>query len=191
MERAKADIRRYFTQQEIDKGISWPKTLKRILEEEALWMVLLYRFGNWTYFRCKNPIVRLIMKILYISLQKPLKLLLGININPGAEIGKGFYIGHFGGVWIGKAKIGEFCNISQEVTIGIGGRNDLRGLPEIGNRVYIGPGAKVYGKIKIGDDVAIGANAVVSKSVPDNAVVVGNPGRIIGYNGSEGLINLE
>ena len=86
---------------------------------------------------------------------------------------------------------GEYCNISQQVVIGLGGKGDFRGIPEIGDRVYIGPGAKIFGKISIGNNVAIGANAVVSKSIPDNAVVVGNPGRIVGYEGSGSLIELQ
>jgi len=61
----------------------------------------------------------------------------------------------------------------------------------IGDRVFIGPGAAVLGPIRIGNDVLIGANAVVIRSVPDRAVVVGNPARVISFNGSFDLVSYE
>jgi serine O-acetyltransferase len=113
----------------------------------------------------------------------------GIQIPSRTRIGKGFYVGHFGGIVIsGGATIGNNCNISQNVTIGLSPRGKKKGYPTIGDNCYIGPGAKIIGNIKIGDNVAIGANAVVTKSIPDNAVVVGVPAKIISYNGSSGYI---
>jgi len=101
----------------------------------------------------------------------------GIDIPREAQIGGGLCIGHFGSIFISRhAKIGENLNISQDVTIGMSGKGESRGVPVIGNNVYIGPGAKIYGKITIGDNVKIGANAVIYKNIPDNAVVVLSPG---------------
>lgn len=115
--------------------------------------------------------------------------LFGIDLPRATQIGKGFYIGHFSGIVIsGKAIIGDNCNISQGVTIGVAGRGDKRGVPVIGNKVYIAPGAKVIGKITIGNNAVIGANAVVTHDVPDNAIVVGIPAKIISYNGSTDYI---
>ena len=74
------------------------------------------------------------------------------------------------------------------MVIGHAGRGGKQFVPIIGDRVYIGPGAKLFGKIRIGNDVAIGANAVVTKDVPDNAVVVGVPAKIISYKGSSDFI---
>ena len=68
--------------------------------------------------------------------------------------------------------------------IGEAGRGDYRGVPQIGCRVYFGPGAKVFGRIRIGDNVAIGANAVVCEDVPDNAVLGGVPARVLSLKGS-------
>ncbi len=120
-----------------------------------------------------------------------LELFVGIHIPLEVEIGWGFYIGHAGGIVVHPdAVIGANCNISQGVTIGEGGRAEARGVPRIGDRVYIAPGAKVFGKITIGNDVAIGANAVVNKDVPDSAVVGGVPAKIISMKGSAGLIIL-
>lgn len=113
----------------------------------------------------------------------------GISIPYNTQIGAGFYIGHFGGIIINnEAKIGSNCNINHGVTIGksYGGKNP--GTPTVGNYVYFGPGSKIFGGITIGNHVAVGANCVVSKDVPDNAVVVGIPGKVISYNGSSNYI---
>ena len=73
--------------------------------------------------------------------------------------------------------------------VGQANRGGNKGYPTIGDNVYIGPGAKIVGAVKVGNNVAIGANCVVTKDVPDNAVVVGVPGKIISYTGSEGYVN--
>jgi serine O-acetyltransferase len=87
--------------------------------------------------------------------------------------------------------MGECCNLSQGVTIGQAGRGHERHVPIIGDRVYIGPGAKLFGRITIGNDVAIGANAVVTKDIPDNAVSVGVPARVINFNSSREFIEFN
>jgi serine O-acetyltransferase len=114
----------------------------------------------------------------------------GISVSYTASIGPGFYIGHFGGIFVNKrAVIGKNCNISHDVTIGIKNRGDYQGTPYIGDNVYIGPGAKIIGCVKVGNNVSIGANCVVTKDVSDNSVVVGVPGREISENGSNSYIN--
>lgn len=113
----------------------------------------------------------------------------GISIPFSTTIGTGFYIGHFGCIIVNsKAVIGNNFNISQGVTIGVKNRGKNIGTPIIGNNVYIGPGAKIFGKIKIGNNVAIGANCVVANDIPDNSVVVGIPAKIISNDGSVGYI---
>ncbi|MBO0767493.1 MAG: serine acetyltransferase [Solirubrobacterales bacterium] len=115
---------------------------------------------------------------------------LGIIIPYDTQIGPGFYIGHFGEIVVNAdVRIGRNCNISQGVTLGLKARGKNAGSPVIGDNVYIGPGAKVIGGVRVGDNVAIGANCVVTSDVPDNAVVVGVPGRVISSAGSEGYIN--
>ena len=92
----------------------------------------------------------------------------GISIPSGAEFGPGLYIGHFGGIIIGEEVVaGENCTLSQGVTLG-----EHRGSPMIGACVYLAPGAKVFGPIRVGDHVAVGANAVVSEDVPSYATAV-------------------
>lgn len=85
--------------------------------------------------------------------------------------------------------IGENCNLSQGVTIGKANRDQEGGFPILGDRVYVGPGAKIFGSVRIGDDAAIGANAVVTKDVPAMGVVGGVPARLISDKGSVGYIN--
>lgn len=114
----------------------------------------------------------------------------GISIPFNTKIGKGFYIGHFGCIVVSpSAVIGKNVNISQGVTIGVANRGDKAGVAIIGDGVYIGPGAKIIGAIHIGNNVAIGANAVVTHDAPDNAVVAGVPARIISMQGAEGYVN--
>ncbi len=116
---------------------------------------------------------------------------LGISIPASTEIDSGFYIGHFGGIVVnGKSVIGKNCNISQGVTLGQANRGKNKGYPTLGDNVYIGPGAKIVGAIKIGNNVAIGANCVVTKDIPDNSVVVGIPGKVISQDGATGYINM-
>ncbi len=114
----------------------------------------------------------------------------GISIPFTTQIGNGLYIGHFGGIIINpNSKIGNNCNLSQNITLGQKNRGNLIGAPIIGDNVYIAPGVKIIGKIKIGNNCAIGANCVVTKDVPNNSVVVGIPGKVISNNGAEGYIN--
>jgi serine O-acetyltransferase len=114
----------------------------------------------------------------------------GIEIHPNTKIGYGFYIGHFGGIVINERTIiGNNCNISQGVTIGQINRGEKQGTPTIEDEVYIGPGAKIIGKINIGNNSAIGANAVVVKDVFPNTTVGGIPAKEISSIGSDGYIN--
>src|SRR5688572_31588536 len=114
----------------------------------------------------------------------------GISIPFETSIGSGFYIGHFGGIVVNEnSTIGKNCNISHGVTLGESNRGSKKGCPVLGDNVYIGPGAKIVGNVRIGNDVAIGANCVVTHRVPDHSVVVGIPGRVISQDGSAGYVN--
>lgn len=114
----------------------------------------------------------------------------GIGISYKTQIGPGLYIGHEGGIVINEQVIiGKNCNLSHQVTIGVSRRGERAGVPMIGDNVYIGPGAKIFGQIKVGNNAAIGANCVVTHDVPENGVVVGIPGKVISFEGSQGYIN--
>ena len=100
----------------------------------------------------------------------------GIEIHPGATIGKGLFIDHGMGVVIGEtAEVGDDVTIYHGVTLGGTGKDKGKRHPTVGNRVTIGSGAKILGPIKIGNNVKVGANAVVLKDVDDNVTVVGIP----------------
>ena len=108
------------------------------------------------------------------------RFLTGIEIHPGAKIGRRFFIDHGMGVVIGEtAEIGDDVLIYQGVTLGGTGNEQGKRHPTIGNNVVIGTGAKVLGSIQIGNDVKIGAGSVVVRPVPDHSTVVGIPGRIV------------
>lgn len=150
--------------------------------EYIFWMRTCKYLKSAQVWRFFYPLARLILN------RKKYKL--GIDVHFSTEIGCGFYIGHFSGVVINNmAIIGRNCNISQGVTIGQVNRGTRAGVPVIGDNVYIGPGAKILGNIKIGNGVVIGANCVVVKDVPDMAVVVGVPAIIISNEGSIGYVN--
>lgn len=137
--------------------------------------VVIFRFGKW--LRKKNLLVRILLEPFYVLFYHRIRSKWGIEIPRATDIAEGLYIGHHGSIIISAAsKIGKNANISQQVTIGISGKGDKRGVPVIGDNVYIAPGAKVFGKITIGDNVQIGANAIVYKDIPDNSIVVLDPG---------------
>jgi serine O-acetyltransferase len=128
------------------------------------------------------------LKVILMIVGRFVEVYTGIWISPRAEVGPGLYIGHFGGVILGEVKMGSNCNLSPGVVLGQAVRGPKKGRPTIGDRVYIAAGAKLFGKITIGDDVAIGANAVVTESLPDKAVAVGIPAKVISLKGSFGYI---
>ena len=108
------------------------------------------------------------------------KKITGIDIHPGAQIGKGFFIDHGTGVVIGEtAIIGEGVTLYQGVTLGGTGKDVGKRHPTLGDHVTVGAGAKVLGPITLGNHVKVGAGAIVLKDVPDQCTVVGNPGRIV------------
>lgn len=133
-----------------------------------------------------NKILLLFIRLIH----RKLTYKFGIQIPISTDIGRGFYIGHFNEIIVnGGGKIGDNVNISQGVTIGQVNIGEKKGVPIIGNEVYIGPGAKIIGKIVIGNNVAIGANAVVTSDIPENSVAAGVPARVISDKGSEGYVN--
>lgn len=110
----------------------------------------------------------------------------GIEIHPGAKIGRRLVIDHGHGIVIGEtAEIGDDCLIYQGVTLGGTGKDVGKRHPTIGNNVMISTGAKVLGPFKVGDNSRIAAGAVVLEEVPPNCTVVGVPARIVRQNGQK------
>ncbi len=135
----------------------------------ALWM---YRIAHWLYLHQVSFIPRLIS---YLT-----RFLTGIEIHPGATIGRGVFIDHGMGVVIGEtAVVGDYCLIYQGVTLGGTGKESGKRHPTLGENVVVGTGAKILGNLCIGDQVRIGAGSIVLQDVPNNCTVVGVPGRIV------------
>ena len=134
--------------------------------------------------RLAHRLHRMGLKFLARLISQTSRGLTGIEIHPGATIGKGLFIDHGMGVVIGEtAVIGDNVTLFQGVTLGGTGKERGKRHPTIGNNVVVGAGAKVLGSFTIGDNVQIGANAVVVREVPANSVVVGVPGRIVRQEG--------
>ena len=102
-----------------------------------------------------------------------------VTIDHRARIGPGLLIMHRNGIFIGPATIGDNCVLHHNVTIGQRVAAGDLGVPRLGDDVWIGPGATITGEITIGNGVTISAGSVVSRSIPDHALVAGNPGRVI------------
>ncbi len=146
---------------------------------------VMYRIQHavWSY-RGRFRALLLPLKVILMILGRFVEVYTGVWIAPNAQIGPGLYIGHFGGVIMGPVVMGSNCNLSPGVVIGQSVRGTHRGRPTFGDRVYIAAGAKLFGSITVGDDVAIGANAVVTRSLPDRAVALGVPAQVRSLAGS-------
>lgn len=175
-----ADLYRY------ESGLGWRHWCHAWRFEPGFRLTFLMRLCRFTRLR---PWLRwtlyLPLRLWFNSLAMKLK----VFMDPLGDIGPGLYLGHpFMIVINWRVKIGRDCSIAHEVTLGSNGRGELKGCPVIGDRVYIGPGAKVIGAIRLHDCAAIGANAVVTHDVPENGVAVGIPARVISSKGSEGYV---
>jgi serine O-acetyltransferase len=172
----KGDLTRY------GKGTALGQFLKSYFSSPG------YKYTFWMrtafFLKSKGCLVR----PFYLSVRLLLKhyeIKFGISIPYNTKIGPGLYVGHFGGIFVNpQAVIGKNCNINHDVTIGAAYGGKSPGVPVVRDNVYFGPGSKIIGGIEIGNNVAIGANCVLTKSVPDNAVVAGIPGVVISEKGS-------
>ncbi len=136
---------------------------------------LYYKISHFLYKRKRFLIARII--------SEKAKRKTGIEIHPGATIGKNLFIDHGMGVVIGETCIiGDNVTLFHGVTLGGTGKEKGKRHPTIGNNVFIGSGAKILGNITIGNNVKIGANSVILESIPDNVTVVGIPGKIIKHH---------
>lgn len=160
--------------------------LKEILTTQGLWALLQYRIEASVYRGTLPAVIRRPLRIVLSAWHKLVEVATGIHLPCTAKIGAGLYLPHPGNVVIhGQAAMGEGCCLSQGVTVGISGRGDERGVPTLGNRVYVGVNAVVVGKITVGDDAVIGANSLVRADVPAHCTVLGVPAVVISDRGSE------
>src|SRR4249920_3810004 len=152
---------------------SW---LEVVLTYTGFHAMLAYRLSHWL----KSYNVPFVPR----AISQFARVLTGIEIHPSATIGTGFFIDHGMGVVIGEtAEIGDYVTLFQGVTLGGTGKERGKRHPTLGNHVVVGAGAKILGGIRVGDNVKIGANSVLLKSVPSNSTVIGVPARIIKTEG--------
>ncbi len=152
------------------KQTGFPAKLVTVLLHPGFHSVLLYRISRWCYL---HRIRALSIVINYVC-----SMLTGAQISHAAEIGKGLVIYHPHGIVVGRtAVLGEFCVLAHGNVVGQRLGNGDR--PIIGDRFYAATGAKMLGRIRIGNDVRVGANAVVLDSLPDGVTVAGNPARVV------------
>lgn len=149
-----------------------------------------YRF-TWFLRKAKQYENFIIINSFYRIIVRYYQLKYGFQISYRTEIGKGFYIGHYGTIVIADtAIIGDNCNINHGVTIGKTSRGKLKGSPVIGNNVWLGAHSTIVGKIIIGNNVLISPGAFVNFDVPSDSLVIGNPGKIkASKNATNGYIN--
>jgi serine O-acetyltransferase len=141
---------------------------------QGFWALVVYRFGRWRY-GVRPALLRKFFSLLYKMAFKMIQITAGIELPCEVEIGRNFVIDHFGGIVIsGYAKFGNDCRVRNGVVVGLQSVEEPC-APIIGDNVDIGAGAKVLGPIKVGNNVLIGANAVVIRDVPDNCIAAGVP----------------
>ena len=141
---------------------------------QGFWALVVYRFGRWRY-SVRPPLLRKLFSLVYHFLFKLVQIVTGIELPCEAQIGKNFVIDHSGGIVVsGFARFGDDCRIRSGVVVGLSRVEDPV-APVIGNNVDVGTGAKLLGRITIGDNVLIGANAVVVRDVPPDSIAVGVP----------------
>ncbi|GAK99376.1 hexapeptide transferase family protein [Nonlabens ulvanivorans] len=176
------DIKRY-------TDYSGKSAFLMLLTQQGLWALLQYRFFNWIYTSKWPKVVKWPLLGIGVLKLKGIEVLTGITIPYSATIGEGFYIGHHSGIIINaNAVIGVNCNVSQGVTIGVSGREENRGVPVIGDHVYIGANATVAGNIIVGNKAVIGANSLVIKDVEEGTTVLGVPAIKVSDNDSADYI---
>jgi serine O-acetyltransferase len=149
------------------------KTLLDILLLPGTWAVLLFRISAALHRAGLRPFSRLVYFANCV--------LFGADLAPGADVGPGLALPHPVGVAFSPVRIGRDVRLMGGVRLGGGGYDDATrdGLPTVGDHCYIFDGAKIFGGVTIGDRVVVGTNSVVSRDVPADVIVVGNPARVV------------
>jgi serine O-acetyltransferase len=171
------DYRRDVEHYQKYQGHSW---FREIATQQGLWALLQYRIASSVYRSSLPPRIKQPVLVPLYLWRKAVEVTTGISLPHTATIGAGLYLNHFGNIILNNdARVGEDCDISQGVTVGVSGRGDRRGTPKIGDRVYVGPNAVIAGKISVGDNAMVSANSLVLSDVPRRAVVRGVPAVVV------------
>ena len=146
--------------------------------EQGFWAMAVHRLGNWR-MAVRPKIVRAPFSVVYKLLYRMVEWTCGISLPYTVKVGRRVRIWHHGGMILHAERIGNDVQIRQNTTLGVVRNNHNFELPIIEDGADIGCGACVLGAIRIGRNAVVGANAVVLRSVPDDAVAVGVPARIV------------
>lgn len=160
----------------LEKDPAARNRLEVFLTYSGFHAVRMYRFAHFLYLHNYKLCARIISQLA--------RFITGIEIHPAAKIGSGVFIDHGAGVVIGEtAEVGDDCTIYQGVTLGGTGKDKGKRHPTLREGVMVAAGAKILGPFTVGKHAKIGAGSVVLKEVPDNATVVGVPGRVVRIKG--------
>lgn len=181
---ARADLNRYLDE---NARSVWGK-LGAVRRNEGLQAVLVYRFGRMLLSKQNLVFLWPLLGVgwcVYALSALVVRKGYGIKVSLSAEIGAGFWIGHFGGIEVVNCRLAEHCSVGQQTKVG---RAEQIDGPQIGDRVWIGAHATIFGPIKVGDRATIAPGARVTKDVPGSSLIVGNPGRIVSRRYDNSLI---
>jgi serine O-acetyltransferase len=158
--------------------------LRTALMSQGLWATSAYRLNHYVRHRARSRSLGVVPH----AFHRAIMALTGIHIDADAHIGPGLAFAHGGHIVIGPVRVGRNCDIYQGVTFGasmsLDERNPRPGVPTLGDRVWVGPGAVVAGDVTVGDDAAVSAISLVVRDVPPRGVVVGVPARLVSRRGS-------
>ncbi|MGB2819666.1 MAG: DapH/DapD/GlmU-related protein [Phycisphaerae bacterium] len=177
LETIKADLSKY-----CDDGLSVGAALGVLFESDGFVPTVVYRFGRWIDKTLTRPIqlpLKGVLLAVYSLVNGIVAKALGARIDRRASIGKGLYIAHCIGLYIGPCRLGENCTVHQHVQIGGSKAGGEKGPIWVGRNVWIGPHARVLGPVRIGDDATIGSGSVVTSDVSEGDLVAGDPARTI------------
>jgi len=179
----RADIRRCVN----EKETSVRRVLATVCNQMGLQAILVYRFGRLLRAARRQVVVWPLLPLgwlLYGLAVLWVRRGYSIRIALSADIGAGFWVGHFGGVEVVNCRLGERCSVGQQTKVGRA--EDTEG-PQVGDGAWIGAHARIFGHVRVGNGVTIAPGARVTRNVPDRALVVGDPGRVVfrGYDNSQ------
>lgn len=176
-----ADLRKYYRIEYRTEAPTFRQKRNLWLTNFGLHCVAVHRLGDWLKgLRGGKRVVFYPVKVLHRVLEFLVRIVHHVDIQ--ATIGPGFFIGHVGTIYIGPTVIGRNCSVHHNVTIGVGQSTEGYGVPVIGDDVWIGTGAVLYGKTVIGSRVTIATGCQLSRSLPDECLAAGNPGRVVQLN---------
>lgn len=183
----RCDVDRYLYQLHGGVSLTAGRALRILVLFPGIWAVVPYRLTHQCLHRLRFKLLSNVLAAFFFAVQRLMIVLFGIEIDAHAHIGPGLFINHSGGVVIGPVTIGSNCNVNHGVTLGrssLAPGTTCNDAPILGDRVWLGPGAVVAGPITLGNDVAVAANSLVTRNIPDRGVGRGVPASVISLTGS-------